>query len=269
MSELSLTQFQLVWNLFSFMVAALGVAVAFFVFMRGEVAPRYRLFMLVQILLLAVAAYSYERLFQSWNLAFHVVDGAVRSTGMPFGEGLRFTDWIITVPLLMVVLVLALDLPSRQAWTRSIFLGLQGIEMLVLGYPGQMSSDVTTRWIWLGISMVPLLIIVYQLYFGLGQAIRKQPDNVRGLLRWARAVLVFSWSFYPIIYVLPLLGVSGSSAYVVMQAGYAFADLMAKPVFGALLLMAVMRKSAAEQSATAVEGGTPNVRALRASANVG
>jgi bacteriorhodopsin len=107
--------------------------------------------------------------------------------------------------------------------------------------------------------MVPFLIIVYQLYVSLADAVKSQPAQARGLVVWARFVTVLTWCFYPIVYTLPLVGVTGSTAFVVTQVGYAGADIAAKAVFGLLIYMIAVRKSE-PADVTGVRPGGPTVR---------
>ena len=54
---------------------------------------------------------------------------------------------------------------------------------------------------------------------------------------------MLSWPIYAIVYVLPLLGFKGSFVFVGIQAGYAFADISAKALYGVLIWTAASAKS--------------------------
>ena len=91
--------------------------------------------------------------------------------------------------------------------------------------------------------MIFFLLIQYELFFGLRAAISKQPENARGMVSAARYITVVTWLFYPIVYLFPLLGVSGASASVGVQVGYSIADVLAKAGFGLFIYVIALRKS--------------------------
>jgi bacteriorhodopsin len=264
MYEMSLNQFELVVNVFSFTIAAMGAATAFLFLQRSEVLPRYRAVVAISGLVTLIATYNYFRLYNSWHEAFVLVNGVVKYTGHGYNDTYRYADWLLTVPLLVIVLVLVLDLPPRQVRLRSTVLGLQAAEMILLGYPGQISTVAATRWLWWGAAMVPFAIIIQQLYIGLADAVRTQPTAVRGLIVGARFMTVLVWCFYPVVYVLPLVGVTGSTEFIATQIGYAGADLLAKAAYGIMIYTICVRKTQIERDGAALVSPAMPARALRA-----
>ena len=95
--------------------------------------------------------------------------------------------------------------------------------------------------------MLPFLWIVYELFVGLKESIAKQPENARGLVNAARWVTVLSWSFYPVVFVFPMIGFSGAAAATAVQVGYTVADVVSKALFGVLIYMIAVRKSEHEK----------------------
>ena len=243
MQEVTLFQHNIVVNAYSFTIAAMGIAALFLFLKRSEVLPRYRTGVTLLGLVSTVAAYNYVRLMQSWHDSFTVVAGAVKQTGIPYDDSYRYADWLLTVPMLLVGLVMVLDLSARQARSRSFILGLLAAEMILLGYPGQISTDAETRWVWWGISMVPFLLIIQQLYFGLSEAVRSEPKEARKLVAIARLMTVVAWSVYPIIYVLPMFDLLGPNTFVSVQVAYAAADILAKAAYGVVISMIATSKS--------------------------
>ena len=69
---------------------------------------------------------------------------------------------------------------------------------------------------------------------------------MRGLIRSARLLTFASWGFYPLVYMVPLTGAEGGAVEVAVQVGYTIADLVSKAVFGVLIFVIALRKSAAE-----------------------
>ena len=244
MHELSLNQYNLILTVFSFAIGAMGIAGIFFFAQRSEVLPRYRLSLTLLSLVSLVAAYNYYRLYESWQGSFVIVNGAVGSTGVPYTDIFRYADWLLTVPLLLTAFVFVLDLPVRQARLRSGVLVMLSVEMLALGYPGQIASNIETRWLWWGAAMVPFFIIFYQLYVGLAKTLNAEPMEARKLAKGARLLTLVTWSFYPAVSVLPLLGLTSSTMLVATEVGYAAADVMSKALCGVLICMAATSKSA-------------------------
>lgn len=243
MENLSIGQYDLIYNAFSFGFATLAAATLFFWLGIGQVKAQYKTALVVTGLVTFIAAYHYWRIGQSWSDAYTLVEGVHVPTEMVFNSAYRYVDWLLTVPLLLVELILVMSLTRSETVKRATSLGLAALLMVALGYPGEVSDSGSVRWIFGLLSMVPFLWIVYQLYVGLGEAIESQPENARGLVRVARNVTVASWAFYPVVYFAGAIGLEGATATVVVEVGYTIADIIAKAGFGVLIFMIAMRKS--------------------------
>jgi bacteriorhodopsin len=243
METLTPGQYDLVYNAFSFTIATMGAATLFFWFGRSQVAPAYRTALTLTGLVTAIALYHYVRILASWSEAYAVVDGRLVVTGIAFNDAYRYVDWLLTVPLLLVELILVMRLSSAETWSKGTRLGLLAAAMVVLGYPGEISSDASVRWLWWGLAMIPFLWIVYELFVGLSRSIASQPESARGLVNIARWVTVISWSFYPVVFVFPMIGLTGGAATTAVQVGYTVADVVAKALFGVVIYMIAVRKS--------------------------
>jgi bacteriorhodopsin len=252
MTQLTLSQYNLVYNALSFGIAAMGAATVFFFLGRSQVAKQYRTAVTVTGLVTLIATYHYFRIFASWDSAYTVADGIVKSTGAQFNDAYRYVDWLLTVPLLLLELILVMDLPQKETVSKGIRLGGLAALMVALGYPGEVAGSIETRWIWWVAAMIPFLLILRELFFGLGASIKKQPSEVRGMVSDARWITVLSWCFYPIVYLFPMLGVSGGTAIAGVQVGYTIADLVAKAAFGVFIYVIAARKSGAAIHASPV-----------------
>ena len=246
MEPISFSQYELVYNAFSFTIAVMGAATVFFFLSRSQVASHYRTALTVTGLVTMIAGYHYFRIFQSWEAAFVVTQGTVTASGIKFNDAYRYVDWLLTVPLLLIELILVMRLSAAETMSKSIKLGFLAALMVVLGYPGEVSSDGGTRWMWWALAMIPFLIIVYDLFVGLAKSIDAQPASARGLVSKARWITVISWCFYPVVFVFPMIGFTGGSAATAVQVGYTIADIVAKAMFGVMIYMIAARKSAAE-----------------------
>ncbi len=246
MEGLTVGQFDLVSNFFSLTIATMAAATIFFWLGRSQVAPAYRTALTITGLVTFIALYHYVRIYESWDAAYEVVNGSITQTGVAFNDAYRYVDWLLTVPLLLVELILVMRLTRSETISKSTRLGLLAAVMVVLGYPGEISADAGTRWVWWALAMVPFVWIVYELFVGLKRSIAAQPDDVRGLVNTARWVTVLSWSFYPVVFVFPMVGLTGGTAATAVQVGYTVADIVAKAAFGVLIYMIAVRKSAAD-----------------------
>lgn len=256
---LSPSQFNLIYNAFSFAIAAMFASALFFFNARAQVGPKYRLALLVSALVVSIAGYHYYRIFNSWDAAYSLQNGAYTLTGAPFNDAYRYVDWLLTVPLLLVESVAVLALPAKEARPLLIKLTIASILMIATGYPGEISPDLTTRIIWGTISTIPFAYILYVLWVELSRSMVRQPAPVQTLVRNMRLLLLFSWGVYPIAYLLPMLGITGTSATIGVQLGYTIADVLAKPVFGLLVFAIAVTKTRFDQETTGLPLETSEV----------
>lgn len=253
MESMTLGQYELVYNAFSFSIATMGAATLFFWLSRDTVAPQYRAALVISGLVTFIAAYHYWRIFGSWSAAFSVdaVAGSVAPSGEKFNDAYRYVDWLLTVPLLLVELILVMGLSRAATISKGVRLGVLAALMVALGYPGEIATEMSTRLLWGALSMIPFLFILFELFVGLRGSIKNQPEEARGLVNLAIWVTVLSWSFYPVVYFAPLLFGAGNAniatmsgdAAMIVQVGYTIADIVAKAGFGVLIFMIASAKS--------------------------
>jgi bacteriorhodopsin len=243
--QLTFGQYELIYNAFSFGVATFFAATIFFWLGLSQVSQKYKTALVITGLVTFIAGYHYLRIFASFSEAYTAVDGVVKSTGVAFNVAYRYVDWLLTVPLLLIELILVMGLSRSETVSKSVKLGGAAALMIVLGYPGQVSGGLdSTRFIWGALSMIPFLYIVINLFSGLSESIAKQPADVRGLISSARWVVILSWSFYPVVYFAPFaMALDGGTATTVIEVGYTIADIVAKAVFGVMIFMIAVRKS--------------------------
>ncbi len=246
MPTIEIGQYLLVYNAFSFTFATMAAATIFLWFGRSQVGPAYKTALTISGLVTAIAAYHYVRIFESWETAYEVRDGVITVTGLAFNDAYRYVDWLLTVPLLLIELVLVMRLSQQETVSKSVKLGFAAALMIVLGYPGEIADDNITRAIWGTLSTIPFLYIVWELFRGLGASIERQPESVRGLIKQARLLTFASWGFYPIVYMIPYTNIGGAATETYVQVGYTIADIIAKAGVGVLVYLIAVRKSRAE-----------------------
>jgi bacteriorhodopsin len=241
---LSENQFNLVYNSFSFVIAAMGASFIFFLLVRNRVAPRHRMAVTLSTLVVAIALYHYVRIFSSFSDAFTFVDGRYVQEGAGFNEGYRYVDWLLTVPLLLAELVVVLKLSTGKTRSLLVRLSVAAVAMIVLGWPGELSDpDSTARTVWGVLSTIPFLYILYVLFVELGRSLGRQSDGVRKTVDGLRYIILATWGIYPLAYIAPSVIDDAARAEVVRQVGYSIGDVLAKPLFGLLVLAIALMKS--------------------------
>lgn len=261
MQTLTEGQYFFVYNAFSFTLATMGAATLFLWLSRSQVSPAYRTALTISGLVTLIAAYHYYRIFESWTAAYTVRGGTVTATGLAFNDAYRYVDWLLTVPLLLIELVLVMRLSSEETSSKATRLGLAAALMIVLGYPGEIAGDNGTRALFGTLSTIPFLYIIYELFVGLGEAIKRQPESARVLVNRARWLTFASWGFYPLVYMIPFTSFSGATTETAVQIGYTVADIVAKAGVGVLVYMISVRKSVAEGYDSGAVGVATGTRA--------
>jgi len=248
-------QYSLVYNMFSFTIATMTASFVFFVMARNNLAPKYRISMMISALVVFIAGYHYFRIFNSWEGAYALNEaaGMYEPTGELFNDAYRYVDWLLTVPLLTVELVLVMGLPKEERGPLAAKLGFLAAAMIVLGYPGEVSTDSSlfgTRGLWGFLSTIPFVWILYILFTQLGDTIQRQSSRVATLLGNARLLLLATWGFYPIAYMIPMAyqGYPSETAGAVtaLQVGYTISDILAKAGYGVLIYNIAKAKSEEE-----------------------
>jgi len=237
------SQAELVYNGFSFAVAAMGIGFVFFLVSRNRVAPQYRSAVTMSAMICGIAAYHYWRIFGQFNSG-------------EWNEGYRYADWLLTVPLLVAELVVVSGLSKEAAKKVTPRLVVAALLMIATGYPGETVADGSSnRAVWGIISSIFMLYVLYELFAGeVGKALKSQSGEVGAKLNNVRYLLLFTWGVYPIAYILgdekswlaDTLGLSGSAATTAIQFGYTVADVLAKPGYGLIILGIALARSNAE-----------------------
>merc|ERR1711939_1174894 len=123
-------------------------------------------------------------------------------------DAYRYMDWLLTVPLLLIEILLVMNLDAETYSAKAKTLGVGSALMIVSGYYGELvvTGDLTPRWMCWFISMCFFLYIVYELLVGLSDATNSEADPViAGKIRTAQVMTVISWCTYPIVYLFPML----------------------------------------------------------------
>merc|ERR1712139_383134 len=163
----------------------------------------------------------YLRIFNSWVESYEYKpnsSGEVENpvlTGVPFNDAYRYMDWLLTVPLLLIEIVFVMKLSDEETKKKAINLGVASGLMICIGYPGELvvNGDLGVRWLYWGLAIMPFLYVVYELLVGMATATNAESDpTTKSLIQRAQYWTVVSWLTYPVVYVFPMIGFSGSHA---------------------------------------------------------
>merc|ERR1711937_247552 len=275
---LEIYQYDLIYNCASLGLASMMASTAFFFLRLPSFHEKYRAALCLTGLVTFIAMYHYFRIFNSFDKAYtpcyrsdegeinpNLCDADTykyQPTGISFNDAYRYVDWLLTVPLLLIEIVLVMGLSAEETTRRCTTLGVSSALMIAFGYPGESSGEASRRWVFWCISMVPFCYIVYTLFIGLKDAQEKQIPAVRSNVKWACWATVASWCTYPIVYLFPMFagtdsGTHGLSAAAMtaVQVGYTASDIISKYGVGYLVYRIGLAKSAAIRDHTCDEDG--------------
>merc|ERR1711934_967316 len=245
-----------VYNTLSFALASM-MATTMYLWLRARaVHDKYQSAVVIRGLVTFIAAYHYVRIFNSWVEAYSFPaiggDGEVGDpalSGVPFNDAYRYMDWLLTVPLLLLEILLVMDLDDATHRCKAWVLGAGSALMIVSGYYGELvvTGDLTPRWHCWFASMSFFLYIVYELLVGLSAATASESDpRIADKIRTAQVMTVISWCTYPIVYLFPMLGITAAGAVVSIQMGYCVSDIISKCGVGIVIYQISAAKSSKE-----------------------
>jgi bacteriorhodopsin len=247
-------QHAMVGHLFAVALGAHLVGLVYFLANRERIAPRYRMGTMLSVAVMVASGFLFLRLGLSWDSAFAEQDGAMVRTGDRFDDGLRYVNWLVTVPVLLVQALYVFDLSRQRVLRLRAVLVASGLLMVLAGYVGQFRAGQDDAWVlaWGAAGTLPFLVLLAVLLPLLRGARRDLPPAAgatAGHLAWV--VLLF-WGLYPIAYLVPVVAPTATGA-VVTQGLFTAADIGSKVLYGILLAKVLRLRSAADGYVPAVE----------------
>lgn len=226
----------LVYNALSFGTAVMLGAFVYFLTQISSVAKKYRSSIAASAVVVGIAGYHYFRIWSGWS------NGEVN-------EGYRYADWLITVPLLIVELLIVLGTSAERRKSLMVTLVPATALMVGLGYPGEVSTDNGTKWLFWVLAMLPFAYILWVLVKELKEVKSRENAAVGGLINTATRILLITWCVYPITYLFPVFfDYPHDGAETARQLGYTIADITAKAGYGLAVLAIAKARSASEPS---------------------
>ncbi|MCE2735169.1 MAG: bacteriorhodopsin [Acidimicrobiaceae bacterium] len=223
---------QLVYNALSFGTAVMLGAFVYFLTQIKSVAKQFQSGVAVSAVVVGIAGYHYFRMWSDWG------KGTVN-------EGYRYADWLITVPLLVIELLIVLGVTAERRKKLMFSLVPATVLMIALGYPGEISSDDGTKWLYWILAMLPFIYILWILAGELKAAGTRETGAVSKAIKNATTVLLVTWMVYPIAYLFPVIfDATNEGAETARQIGYTLADITAKGLYGLMILSIAKARSA-------------------------
>ena len=251
MLQLSSGQWSSLFNMFSFGLISMLACTVYTLVAQAHVLAKYRTALVMSSMVTFIAGYHYWRIFNSFEESSMKNAVTIGTSQGAFNEAYRYVDWILTVPLLLVevIAVLALAKEASKSLTRRLVVA--SAAMIILGYPGEISSSTGTKMLYFVLSMIPFLYILYVLFGELSKSLDRQPDGVAKTVSNLRLLLIGTWAVYPISYLIPVFVTSPTASeaaalFTYRQVGYTIADVLAKCVFGLTIYKIARMKSIAE-----------------------
>ncbi len=229
---LTIWQFELIHDLFSLLIVVMGASSLFFLLSRNQVAERFQPLLLLAGIVALIGCYHDMRFFHSWNDAFELAGNSYAASGHFFHEAYRYSDWALTIPLLLIELVLVMPILKVQTTMllkRLISAALVSILFSYLGVSNIGEQGGAFSWgFWL-MALLPFLYIVRLLIQQPFFATIRQEDPVNRLFVRARNLFLISWAFYPLANLIVLYRHGfGEVGLVTFLIGAGIADLLSK-----------------------------------------
>lgn len=214
------------------------IAFTLFFFMeRNSVPQNWQSSMTVAGMVTGIAAWNYQYMKDAW----------VETHQSP--TVYRYTDWLITVPLLMLEFFFVLRATTRcgEGVFWRLFLG--SLVMLLGGWLGE--AGVLSKMVGFVIGMIGWIYLLFEIFAGESANLSSGSGSEAGMrcFNTLRGLVTVGWAIYPIGYAFLLLGGTSAedkaSATEAVNVVYNLADLINKGFFGLAVYTAA--KSDAKQ----------------------
>lgn len=183
-------------NLYLLLVTtlALGAAAAFFALVRGDADPAYRTAVVLLAIVCGIGCVTHRL------MTVACVDG-----GGAAPASLRYVDWLLTTPLMLLTFPLLLR--SVDGGNRRMGLIAMGVAMMASAFVAETSPVDSGRWwTFFLVSCLFQLLIVAVLCFSLGRPILEAPSPLSAALERMRLWVILGWLVYPTGFLLAWFG---------------------------------------------------------------
>ncbi len=237
--------FQIVQAFFMLGFVAMAAGTVWFVLERNDLKPELR----------SVATYAAVITFVAAILYYVMKDvvqfpgGAITADDVEATAPLRYIDWLITTPLLLVEFVLIVALAGAVKKGLLTKIVIADIVMIVTGYLGEMGEPGSAaNVIFFVISSAAWIYIIFVI---LKINVSGALDHVQSAVRIMRLFVIIGWAIYPIGTALQefleLGGADIALAASIAACIYVVADVVNKVGFGIIAVNAAKKSSVARQ----------------------
>jgi sensory rhodopsin len=217
---------------------AMGGTAIFMALQQNSLPDRFKMAGSVSIVLLCIAAVSYYFMLD-------VYQKGVASGGGKFPTHLRYVDWLLTTPLLLLEfpLLLGIGARGRKFMTRLIILD---ILMIVTAYIAELNPTIPA----LHFGMFFLSCIFWlSIAFLMLSALQTLPPSVgpslRATLKFISMLFLIGWAVYPLGFLTPLMEIAPD----IRELVYNIADVINK--VGPALAIFIAARGTQEEEAEA------------------
>ena len=214
----------LTYRLFMVATVAMLAGTAYLLMSSREVDPKFRKGVYISALVTGIAWYHYQKMTVSFN------------EDEVFDTGLRYVDWVLTVPL-MFVEVLAITSKGAEYAAKVRTWGLAAVAMIAGGYYGEVNEVGGTEY-WIG------FVIAMSAYLFLMRGLQAEGESLTGDEATAftniKNLILVGWIIYPLGYLAPAVS---SELMDLRELLYTVADIINKVGLGVLVLNMARIKS--------------------------
>jgi bacteriorhodopsin len=221
-------------------------------FTSSESHGTFRAASLTANAVVAIAFVSYLAIIAAFVLGYTQHGTEYRPNGgARLSWELRYMDWVVTVPLLVLELVAISALATATADRMRRVGMVSASAMVVCGFLGAfIVADGTdpTAYVLLGVGGALFFAVLSGLFvYAMRVSLPRLPVVARAPYRSATVVLLLTWLAYPIVY--GLVGAfTGGVVVVIAQLALCTADLIAKVGFGTLVHRTSVLRSRNDES---------------------
>ena len=233
------------YSLFASMFA-LAAGFVFFLVEKEKILPDYRGAMVTSAIICGVAAVAYYFLTRDYD------------PGKPFPTDIRYFDWTVTTPLLVLKYPEMLRVRGIGLATKLI---VADLFMIITGFIGELAGHtvdghwvlnpghtVTEHYVWGFISTIGYAVILYYVLGECKKLGETQPEPIRNGIAKMNNYLWSLWGVYPVVFIAEAVSINSPSLNLDwFQVLSSVADVVNKVGFGITAYLAVKALSGDNQ----------------------
>jgi bacteriorhodopsin len=229
------------WVVFAIMLISTGM----FTVLSWNVPVQRRLYYVVTTLITTFASISYFGMASGTGIAQHclktkvhgseVIDGWIKESTKEVCREVywaRYVDWSVTTPLLLLDLCLLAGIDGAH----TIMAIVADVAMILTGLFAAFGNEGTVqKWGWYTIACAAYAVVIWHVALHGSRMVTNKSAKVVQLFGSLAAFTFLLWTAYPVVWGITDGGRKASVDAEIMA--YAVLDVLAKPVFGAWLLL--------------------------------